>query len=126
MIGYAMLGTNDLTAAAEFFDAVLVPLAMSRIEDAGTYVGYAPNGSSEITLYLTNPYDEQMASVGNGSLLAFKAISRDAVDQFHQIALGSGARDEGALGERAEGDPTYYAYVRDPDGNKVCVYCAAR
>ncbi len=102
MIGYAMLGTNDLAGATKFYDATLVLLGMSLVEDAVTYVGYAPDGGTDIALYLTNPFDERSAAAGNGSMLSFKADSRAAVARFHQTALGLDAKDEGAPGERVE------------------------
>ena len=38
--------------------------------------------------------------------------------------MSAGGRDEGAPGLRKHYHPNYYgAYLRDPDGNKVCVVC---
>jgi catechol 2,3-dioxygenase-like lactoylglutathione lyase family enzyme len=47
-----------------------------------------------------------------------------AVDAFHAAALAAGGTDEGRPGIREHYHPNYYgAYVRDPDGNKICVVC---
>jgi predicted lactoylglutathione lyase len=70
------------------------------------------------------PHDGGRASFGNGSMLAFKAGSRQEVDAFHAAALKAGGNDEGGLGVRGEQTPPFYgAYVRDPEGNKLCCYC---
>ena len=61
---------------------------------------------------------------GNGVTVAFDAPSRAAVDAFHAAALAAGGSDEGPPGIREHYHPNYYgAYVRDPDGNKLCVVC---
>ncbi len=53
-------------------------------------------------------------------MLAFEAGGYEAVDAFHAAALANGGTDEGAPGLR-EGTH-YVAYVRDPDGNKLCAF----
>ena len=56
--------------------------------------------------------------------LAVSAESRAQVDQVHAAALAAGGRDEGKPGLRTHYHPNYYgAYIRDPDGNKVCIVC---
>ena len=75
-------------------------------------------------IYLATPADGKAACLGNGSMLAFKAPSRAAVESFYRAALETGGRDEGGPGVRGETDPPFYAaYVRDPEGNKFCAYC---
>jgi Predicted lactoylglutathione lyase len=54
-------------------------------------------------------------------MVALSAESKEAVNKFHVTALEIGAVDEGAPGERSDGN--YYAYVRDPDGNKIAARC---
>jgi catechol 2,3-dioxygenase-like lactoylglutathione lyase family enzyme len=56
-------------------------------------------------------------------MLAFLAEDRAAVDAFHASALAHGGADEGPPGEREGMKPVFYAaYVRDPDGNKLCAF----
>ena len=56
-------------------------------------------------------------------MLAFLAADRAAVDAFHAAALAHGGDDEGPPGVREGMDPVFYAaYVRDPDGNKLCAF----
>jgi catechol 2,3-dioxygenase-like lactoylglutathione lyase family enzyme len=119
MIGYATIGANDLERATKFYDAVLAPLGGKRAfanERMQFYLG----GSAPGMLAICKPYDEQPASVGNGSMFGLAAGSRELVDATHAAALAAGAADEGAPGART--DNFYGAYFRDPDGNKICVF----
>ena len=129
-----MVGTNDLERAGRFYDALLEPLALVRVESDPVYLAYAPQAAPDaIEFYVTLPFDRQPAHHGNGSMLAFSAKSRVIVDRFHEIGLQNGGRDEGAPGPRPLDAPldetddyeqVYYAYVRDLDGNKICVFHA--
>jgi predicted lactoylglutathione lyase len=124
MIGYVMVGTNDLQHAAEFYEKIFAPLDLIQVESNDDYVAYAPDQApAEIEFYVTKPFDQQVATTGNGTMIALKATSRKAVDIFHATALKNGGLDEGAPGPRPEDGDVYYAYTRDHDGNKICVYC---
>ena len=113
------LGTNDLPAAAEFYDKVLGTLGMVRTMEAGNEVGYGPAGGASCFWVLT-PYDQQPATRGNGTQVTFQADNNDLVEAFYQIAVQSGGSCDGAPGYRYR--PGYYgAYCRDPDGNKLHV-----
>ena len=124
MIGYVTIGSNDIPGSVAFFDAVFAPLGYARTFHEGTWAGYGPGGKKEgLEIYLCAPFNGEKAGGGNGSMLAFKAPSRAAVEAFHAAALGHGGTDEGAPGVRGEYDPPIYmAYVRDPAGNKLAAY----
>jgi catechol 2,3-dioxygenase-like lactoylglutathione lyase family enzyme len=124
MIGYVTIGTNDVARSTAFFDAALQPLGYARTFEGGGWAGYGPGGKKEgFEIYLATPENGKEACFGNGSMLAFKAASRAAVEAFHAAALSAGGKDEGAPGVRGESDPPFYgAYVRDPEGNKFCAY----
>ena len=63
MIGYVMVGTNDLTKATKFYDTILVPLGLLQAERTATYTAYAPNGSKHaVEFYVTIPFDQKLAS----------------------------------------------------------------
>jgi catechol 2,3-dioxygenase-like lactoylglutathione lyase family enzyme len=122
MLHYVTLGTNDLPRARRFYAPVLATLNIVPLQDGDTETAYGPPGAADPALYVTQPYDGQPATHGNGSMLAFTATSPQAVEAFHAAALAHGGTDEGAPGLRYS--PTFYAcYVRDPDGNKLSAVC---
>lgn len=99
MIGYVMVGTNDLKRAAGFYDALLAPLGLVPVERVDTYAAYAPaDAKGAIEFYVTPPFDERSATSGNGAMIALVAPSKPALEQFHKVGLESGGTDEGAPG----------------------------
>ncbi len=132
MLSYAYFGTNDLQRAIAFYDAVLSPLGMKRCitgdpawdaTSAGWGI-YEDDGLRELAFWVGKPVDQKEATVGNGSMVAFRANSWSEVDQFHAAALENGGSSEGAPGLRPHYNPDFYAaYVRDPDGNKLAAVC---
>jgi catechol 2,3-dioxygenase-like lactoylglutathione lyase family enzyme len=83
-------------------------------------------GSPEAGMFgITTPRDEQPATHANGGTIGFRAKDRAAVDAWYAAGLAQGGTDEGPPGERPYGEPPIYgAYMRDPDGNKLCAFCA--
>ena len=121
MIGFVMIGTNNLGESSKFYDAILTPLGIKKFTTTDRYIGYARKESLEnIELYVTNPHNKKPATNGNGTMIALLADSKESVDKFHAIALENGAVNEGLPGPRH--DNNYYAYIRDADGNKICAY----
>ncbi|MES2667596.1 MAG: VOC family protein [Pseudomonadota bacterium] len=125
MLLYITLGTNDLARAIRFYDPVLGALDLVRRATEPDEIGYAAPDDVRCRLWITRPHDGQPASIGNGSMPAFTAPSRAAVDAFHSAALAHGGRDEGKPGLRPHGPSFYACYVRDPDGNKLSAVCEA-
>ena len=123
MIGYVVLGTNDLPRAATFYDALLGEIGLTRQMDFGER-GYAWGENMDaVMLCIMTPFDEKPATVGNGTMTAIGVNSRDEVERIHAKALELGGEDEGAPGLRAEGgDGFYAAYFRDLDGHKLDVF----
>ncbi len=123
MIGYFTLGTNDLERSRAFYDALLPLLGARRLMELPhgfTMWGTAMNRPG---LVVTPPYDGGEATPGNGAMPALVVDSRTLVDQVHAKALELGATDEGAPGLRGpEAFGQYFAYFRDPDGNKLAVF----
>lgn len=116
---YITIGTNDVDRSARFYDAALAPLGLVRRATEPDEVGYGLPEDRRARIWVTRPYDGKPATVGNGSMPALVAPSREAVDAFHKAALAAGGTDEGAPGLRPYGPTFYSAYVRDPDGNKL-------
>jgi catechol 2,3-dioxygenase-like lactoylglutathione lyase family enzyme len=122
MISYATLGSNDMQRSIAFYDAVFAPLGATRDTTSDTWTGYVRSGERG-RVFLTRPFDRGRADAGNGAMLAFLAADRAAVDAFHAAALARGGSCEGPPGVREGMDPVFYAaYVRDPDGNKLCAF----
>src|SRR5581483_5948463 len=72
------------------------------------------------------PLDKKAATAGNGITIGLEAPDRASVDKAHAAAMAAGGSDEGKPGLRTHYHPNYYgAYLRDPDGNKVCIVCQA-
>ena len=123
MIGYVMVGTNDLDRATIFYDAILSTIGLVQVERAKTYTAYAPKDAMEsIEVYVTIPFDQNPATAGNGTMVALAAPTIQALEEFHEVGLERGGTDEGAPGPREEGSNTCYAYIRDFDGNKICAF----
>jgi predicted lactoylglutathione lyase len=116
MIGYVTLGTNDLSRAAKFYDAIAAELETPRMMEFDTFIAWGkPGGGAGIGL--TKPYDGNAASVGNGVMVALEARDEAQVQRLYDIALANGGTCEGPPGPRGEG--FYAGYFRDPDGNKL-------
>jgi catechol 2,3-dioxygenase-like lactoylglutathione lyase family enzyme len=132
MFTYLTLGTNDLERAIAFYDAALAALGLKRcVTDdpdwdciAAGWGTYEDGGARQLALWVCKPFDRQPATIGNGTMIAFRAGCWKAVDDFHAAAVANGGRCEGAPGLRLRYDPDFYAaYVRDPDGNKLAAVC---
>lgn len=128
VFSHVTVGSADIARATAFYDAVLAPLGLERIKTFKIAIGYAPKGFAGINapFWVLRPYDRKTASAGNGVTVAFATPNRQAVDAFHAAALSNGGTSEGAPGIREHYHPNYYgAYVRDPEGNKLCAVCHA-
>ena len=123
MIGYVMVGTNNLDKAIIFYDEVLKIINLARKDTDDVCAGYTQNnGDGSIEFYVTKPANKKTATFGNGTQVSFLVSSREIVDKFHEIALKAGGTSEGSGGERPEGSGVYYSYIRDLDGNKICTF----
>ena len=123
MIGYVMVGTNNLEKAIIFYDEVLKIINLTRKDTDDVCAGYTQNnGDGSIEFYVTKPANKKTATFGNGTQVSFLVSSREIVDKFHEIALKAGGTSEGSGGERPEGSGVYYSYIRDLDGNKICAF----
>jgi catechol 2,3-dioxygenase-like lactoylglutathione lyase family enzyme len=119
MLGYSLVGTNDLAKATEFYDALLETVGMQKLFDhprGGRLYGTFKTGIFGVM----KPYDGEPAAVGNGSLCGFGLDSHEQVAAFHAKVLELGGTCEGPPGLR--GPSAYFAYFRDLDGNKLCAY----
>lgn len=126
MLSHVHVGVSDFERARGFYGAVLGELGWSLkfVDEARPWAGWRPAGQERPLFLVGKPYNEEPASPGNGQMVALLAHSRRSVDAFYAAALAHGGVCDGPPGLRPEYHPDYYgAYVRDPDGNKICVCC---
>ena len=123
MLGYVMVGTNNLKEAIIFYDEVLKVLNLERNYTDEVCAGYTQkNGDGTVEFYVTKPVNKENATFGNGTQVSFVTSSREIVDKFHEVGLKAGGKSEGNGGERPEGSWVYYSYIRDLDNNKICAF----
>ena len=114
-LSYVTVGSNDLDRAIPFYTELLASQGATKMFDhpSGGVV-YGKDG--KLILSVLKPFDRNMATAGNGAMVALELASRDAVDAFYAKAIELGGTCEGAPGERGPG--FYMSYFRDLDGNK--------
>ena len=116
MIGYVTLGTKDMARGAKFYDAIAKEMGIGRMMEDPQFIAWGEEGGAP-GIGLTIPWDKNPATVGNGTMVALEAKSKEQVDRIYEIAMANGGSDEGAPGQRFEN--FYAGYFRDPDGNKL-------
>lgn len=123
MFSHVTVGTNDIGRAKSFYSGVGAALGLVPLLEFPTGIGYGGKGGRP-QLWIVMPLDKKPATVGNGITIGLEADSRAAVDAAYAAGMAAGGRDEGRPGLRTHYHPNYYgAYIRDPDGNKVCIVC---
>ncbi len=124
MINHIVVGSNDLERSKRFYDAVLGVLGAGEPFRNTTPSGHARlfYRHSGSTFCVTEPINGEKATSANGGTIGFKCSSPEQVREFHDVAVRFGGQSiEEAPGLRSGGlGPMHLAYVRDPDGNKLC------
>jgi catechol 2,3-dioxygenase-like lactoylglutathione lyase family enzyme len=116
MFSHVMVGSNDLERSKRFYDGVFGKPAH---EDDKGRLSYRRNGA---VFMITSPIDGGQASNGNGSTIGFNFDSPAEVDAWHKAGIAAGGtaiEDPPGIRSNAFGS-LYLAYLRDPDGNKLC------
>jgi catechol 2,3-dioxygenase-like lactoylglutathione lyase family enzyme len=116
MFSHVMVGSNDLDRSKQFYDGLFGKEA--KRDDKGR-LSYGRKGA---VFMVTSPIDGAAASQGNGSTIGFAFDTPDEVDSWHKAGLEAGGTAiEDPPGYREGGfGRLYLAYLRDPDGNKLC------
>jgi predicted enzyme related to lactoylglutathione lyase len=112
-----MIGSNDIERSKRFYDATFKAMGgrEGSTDPKGRLV-YVHNGG---VFLVTKPIDGQPATAGNGCTIGF-SMTPEQADAWHQAGVENGGTAvEDPPGERP-GSGMYLAYLRDPDGNKLC------
>ena len=117
MFSHIMIGTNDLERAKAFYDAVLGTLGVAPgFVDRHRAFWRTPTGTFSVSL----PINGEPATFANGGTIGFACASPEQAAAWHAAGLANGGTTcEDPPGVR-EGSNMYLAYLRDPDGNKIC------
>ena len=125
MLFHTMVGSNDIERSKRFYNAVLGALGaeeatLSMVGSGHTRLFYRNEGGTNFIV--TQPINDEPATVANGGTVAFSCNSPEQVELFHDIAVANGGTSiEDGPGPRESAMGTIHlAYVRDPDGNKLC------
>lgn len=120
MFTHSFLGTNDIDQSRKFYTAVMNTLGHSVAVPLPHGTAFpSPAGS----LIVGKPADGEGHTVSNGHTLGFKAADSTVVDAFHAAGIANGGTCEGEPGVRVNSPGQQYgAYLRDPDGNKICAF----
>lgn len=119
MFSHIMVGSNDLEHSKRFYDALFDAIGAKPGREDGKGVNYLHNGA----LFMVRPpKNGEAATHGNGSTIGFTIDSPEQVKAWHDAAVANGGTSiEDPPGIRpGTFGPLYLAYVRDPDGNKLC------
>ena len=123
MFSHIVIGSNDLARSKAFYDALFAATGgQPASEDAkkGRLV-YAHRGGR---LVITKPIDGNAATGANGGTIGFTMESPEEAKAWHEAGAANGGTSvEDPPGERTGAmGRMYLAYLRDPDGNKLCAF----
>ena len=120
MFSHVMIGSNDLERSKKFYDAVFTAIGgrEGRVDPKGR-VMYLKDGGIFI---VTKPINGEPATHGNGCTLGFSVTGPEQAHAWHEAGIAAGGTPiEDDPGVRSGmGVNLYLAYLRDPDGNKIC------
>jgi catechol 2,3-dioxygenase-like lactoylglutathione lyase family enzyme len=120
MYSHMMVGSNDIDRSKAFYDALFGAVGGKPgfVDPKGRII-YMHNGSMFL---VTKPIDGEGATPGNGMTIGFAVESPAQADAWHAAGVAAGGKaieDPPGVREGA-GMKLYLAYLRDPDGNKLC------
>jgi catechol 2,3-dioxygenase-like lactoylglutathione lyase family enzyme len=120
MFSHIMVGSNDIARSKKFYDALFVAMgAKSGIEDAKGRLIYTHNGGR---FMVSKPIDGKSATAANGGTIGFTMNDAKQAEAWHTAGVANGGmsiEDPPGVRQGATGR-IYLAYLRDPDGNKLC------
>lgn len=120
MFSHVMVGSNDIARSKKFYDALFSAVGgKPGVEDAKGRLIYAHNGA---LFLVSKPIDGKPASHANGGTIGFAMTGPEQANAWHKAGVANGGTAiEDPPGVRQGGfGQLYLAYLRDPDGNKLC------
>lgn len=116
MFSHVMVGCSNVERSRQFYDALLGTLGIAPgVVDRHRVFWRSPTGTFGATL----PINGEPHTIGNGSTVGFACTSPEQVDAWHAAGIANGGTTcEDPPGPRSA--TMYLAYLRDPDGNKLC------
>ena len=120
MFSHVMVGSNDIARSKTFYDALFGAIGgKPGVLDAKGRLIYVHNGGR---FMVSKPIDGQSACHANGGTIGFVMSGQEQADAWHKAGVANGGtsiEDPPGVRQGAAG-PMYLAYLRDPDGNKLC------
>jgi catechol 2,3-dioxygenase-like lactoylglutathione lyase family enzyme len=120
MFSHMMVGSNDLERSKKFYDALFSAVGgKEAIVDPKGRLMYLHNGG---IFMVTAPIDGAPACHANGGTIGFAMETPEQADAWHAAGVANGgvAIEEDPGVREGAGMKLYLAYLRDPDGNKLC------
>jgi len=123
MLSYVTVGAIDSAQSNAFYNGVLATIGWASHADWPDWRAWSEGGGGKgQTFWVCKPHNGEVASFGNGAMIAFGAKTKEQVHAFYDAALSLGGTDEGPPGPRPLYGPDWYAaYLRDPAGNKLAI-----
>ncbi len=119
MFSHVMIGTNDLDKAKAFYDQLLGTLEVRPARVDGHRIFYITKTG---VFSVSKPINGEPATCANGGTIGFACASPEQADAWHAAGVAAGGTSiEEPPGVRSGSTgKMYLAYLRDPDGNKLC------
>jgi catechol 2,3-dioxygenase-like lactoylglutathione lyase family enzyme len=120
MFSHVMVGSNDIARSKKFYDALFCAMGGEPgVQDPRGRLIYVHNGGRFL---VTKPIDGEAATHANGGTIGFTMSGPDQAEAWHKAGVANGGtaiEDPPGVRNSASGEQ-YLAYLRDPDGNKLC------
>jgi catechol 2,3-dioxygenase-like lactoylglutathione lyase family enzyme len=120
MFSHVVVGSNDIARSTIFYDALFGAIGgKAGVQDAKGRLLYMCNGG---LFMVSKPIDGNTATHANGGTIGIAMASPEQANAWHEAGVANGGTSiEDPPGVREGGAVRLYlAYLRDPDGNKLC------
>lgn len=126
MFSHIFIGVTDFERAFSFYAKLMEAMGntLRFCDRERPWAGWQSHPEPRPLFLIGAPYDGNVHHAGNGQMVAFAVSHRTDVDSAYRLAIDCGGTSEGSPGLRPEYHEHYYAaYLKDPEGNKICIVC---